>query len=152
MNRSVFLIAPCALLAACSVGGKGFVASRDYGRVADCYAAYMSIGIDARDPALGYSADQVELENEVNLESVQRLQPYLKPASKKAGGDGKFLQLVAAWRLRPDNNIDQPASPEQKRAIYQHILLEASQCHGTLSHWGAPMRPPVSAPKVETKT
>ena len=124
--------------------------SRDYGRVADCYAAYMSIGIDAKDPALGFSADQQELQNQVNLESVQRLQPYLKPSSKKAGGDRKFLQLVAAWRLRPDNDIDRANSPEAKRAIYQHILIQASQCHGTLTSWGAPTHPP--APKAATKT
>ena len=134
-GRLVLILALGAPLAAC--GGKGFITARDYGRVAECYAAFMSVSMDASDPALGFSDGQIGLQEQVSIQGVNRLSPYTVKAIRTAGGDHKFLILVASWRLKPENDIAKAATLEAKKAVYQHVLVQASRCHTTLTGWGA---------------
>jgi hypothetical protein len=134
MKHALAGAAICLIVGGC---GKGFVGLRDYGRVAECYAAFFSVHMDAQDPALGFSAGEIDTEANVTAQGINRMTPFIVEAEKRAGGDKKFLALVSAWRGRKENDIRQAATPTAKHAVYQHVLAEASKCQQTLNQWGA---------------
>lgn len=127
-----------ALLCLAAAGcGRGFVSARDYPRVADCYAAFFSAHMDAMDPGLGLSLEQVGQAEQITMQGVNRMTPFIVEAKKSAGGDRKFLQLVAAWRKRPEFDVSLASTPKAKAMVYGDVLDEAESCHKTLDQWSA---------------
>src|SRR4051812_884972 len=100
MNRVLALLL-CLPLAGC---GK-FAAWRDYSRVAECYAAFLSISKYAQDPDLGMNPAERYAQDRATMEGINRLTPYTLKAEEAAGNSSKFLRLVIAWRRRPEFNI-----------------------------------------------
>src|SRR4051812_15103336 len=125
MQRAFAALLLCLGLCACS---REFAAYRDYGRVADCYAAFFSIHMDARDPALDLSEAAITAKETDTMQGINRMTPFIVEAEKQAGGDKKFLELVAAWRRRQANDIGLAPTIAARKAVYSHVLSEAARC------------------------
>jgi hypothetical protein len=141
LGRILVLLALAAPLAGC---GKGFIAWRDYPRVAECYGAFLSEATYAEDPGLAMSPDQVYAHQLTTMGGINRMTVYTLQAKERAGGDDQFIGLVARWRVKPENDIARAQTPEAKRLIYDHVLSQVRRCHESLSRWGAP--PAISTP------
>ena len=118
--------------------GKGFTVWRDYPRAAECYAAYLSLSKYAEDPGLGFTPEQIHDQQLATMNGINRMTPYTLAAAEQAGGDRQFLDLVARWRVKPENDIVRAYSPKAKRDIFDHVVAEAGHCHQTLTRWSAP--------------
>ncbi|MEI7931616.1 MAG: hypothetical protein WCI21_00955 [Alphaproteobacteria bacterium] len=143
MQRTLAALLLGLTLSSCS---REFAVYRDYGRVADCYAAFFSVHMDARDPALDLSEAAITAKEGDTMRGINRMTPFIVEAEKQAGGDQKFLQLVAAWRRRKENDIGLAPTIAARKAVYNHVLSEAARCHQTLDKWGAAKAYTVAAP------
>ena len=146
MRRPAAAVLLCLALSGCS---QGFVGARDYALVADCYAAFFSAHMDALDPSLSLSNEQISQAELITMQGVNRMTPYIVEAKKSAGGDRKFLQLVAAWRKRPEFSVALASTPKAKAMVYESVLDEAEGCHKTMDRWGVTdgAKKAASAPK-----
>lgn len=132
MKRLLVLI---PLLAACE---PAFDARRDYVAVAECYAAFMAVGMDAAHPDLGMDAGEQRIQTQLNAYGVSRLSPYTEEAVAAAGGDENFIMLAATWRVQADYYVEGAQTPQARQAAYQRVLAKAGECHELMTRWGAP--------------